>query len=76
MRFTMIHDKEYFFLAKPSMRKSVHSHPAYDDTLENNSCHRKEKCVDEDETRYEDSFIRKAIGQIEEANHDKETHKD
>jgi hypothetical protein len=53
----MIHDEEYFFLAKPSMRKSVHSHPAYDDTLENNPCHRKEKCVDEDETGYENSFI-------------------
>ncbi len=72
----MIHDKEYFFLVKPSVRKSIHSHPTYDDALEDNSCHRKQKRIDEDEAGYQYGLIRESIRQIKEANHDKETHKD
>lgn len=75
MWLTVIHDEEYFFLAKPSMRKTIHPHPTYDDTFENNPCHRKEKRIDENQSRYEDSFIREAIGQVEETNHNKKTHK-
>jgi len=71
----MIHDKEYLFFAKPSVIKTIHSRPAYDDAFENDPYHRKEKCVDEDETRYEDSFIRETIRQIEKAYHDKKAHK-
>jgi hypothetical protein len=71
----MIHDEEYFFLTKPSMTKTIHSRPAYDDAFKNDTYHRKEKCVDEDETRYENSFIRETIRQIEKTNHDKKTDK-
>jgi hypothetical protein len=76
MWLTVIHDEEYFFLVKPSVRKTIHPHPTYDDALENNSYHRKQKCVDENETWYKNSLVRKTIGQIEETNHDKETNKD
>jgi len=61
----MIHDEEYFFLAKPSVIKTIHSRPAYDDALENDPYHRKEKCIDEDETWYEDGFIGETICQVE-----------
>ncbi len=71
----MIHDEEYFFLPKPSMIEAIHPDPSYDDTFENNPYHRKEKRVDEDQTRNKNCFIRKSIRQIEKSNHDEKTHK-
>ena len=76
MGLTMIHDKKYFFLAKPSVIKTIHSRPAYDDAFENDPYHRKQKRIDEDEAGYQYGLIRESIRQIKEANHDKETHKD
>ena len=71
----MIDNEQDFFLIKPIMIKPINANPTYAYTLKDYSSHRKQKCIDEDETRYQNSVVRETIGEIYNSNHDKKTHK-
>lgn len=72
----MVHDEENPFFLQVFVHKSIHTNPANDNTLEDNTCHRYEKCIYQDQSRNENSFIGKSVREIEESDHDKKTHKD
>ena len=74
-RFTLIYHEQNTFFGKPFFRKSMETDPAQDDTLEDNAYKGKQESIDYDQSWYQNSIIGKAIGQIEDTDHDKKTHK-
>lgn len=58
------------------MDEAVHPYPTNDDTLQNNTCHRKKKRINQNQARNQNRFIGETIGEIEKSYHDKKSHKD
>lgn len=58
------------------MSKSVYTNPADSYSPQNNSHHRKEKSIYQDESGNQNRLIGKSVREVEEAYHDKKTHKD
>lgn len=71
----MIHDKEDSLFRKPFFFETVSAYPSDSEPFKNDSNHRKNESINQDQTGNENRFIGKSIRQIQKADYEKKADK-